>query len=611
MPVQKGGRFFFSRQEGLQNQPVLYWSETLNGRPIELLNPNELSTDGTVSLNAYKLSWDGRYLAYGLSDGGSDWQTWRVRDVDTGRDLSDSLRWTKFANAAWTEDNRGFFYSRYPESTSPLSERAIFDQAVYYHELGQSQTEDELIYHNAQHPKWLYSTMVTEDGSTLVIHINEGTERKNRIYIKDLSNPNSRVVPLLDDFDAAYDYLGNEGSKFWFRTTNNASNSRVIEIDIQNPAPENWNEIIPESSDPIQSISIIGDRFIVNYLQDAHSVVQTFDLNGRPTGGMRLEGMGTAWGFTGSRKDSETFYAYSDFITPPTIYRYDVDRDEAELFRKPFVDFDASQFEVRQVFYRSKDGTRVPMFIAHKKGLELTGDNPTLLYGYGGFNISLTPQFSVARSVWMEMGGVFALANIRGGGEYGRDWHQSGTLMQKQNVFDDFIAAGEWLIESGYTNSERLAIQGGSNGGLLTGAVLTQRPDLFGAAIVQNGVLDMMRYHEFTIGWAWASDYGTSDDPNMFRELLRYSPVHNAYPGQSYPAVMVTTADQDDRVVPAHSYKFASALQRAQAASDPVLIRIQTRAGHGMGKPTAIVIDEVADIWAFLVKQLNMKAQVF
>ena len=610
VPVHKGGRYFFSHQEGLQNQPVLYWSETLNGRPIELLNPNEFSSDGTVSLNAYKLSWDGRYLAYGLSDGGSDWQTWRVREVNTGEDLPDRLRWTKFANAAWTEDNRGFFYSRYPESTSPLSERAIFDQAVYYHKLGTSQSEDELIYHNAQNPKWLYSGAVTDDGSTLVLHIHQGTERKNRIYIKNLESSNASVVPMMDDFDAIYEYLGNEGSRFWFRTTNDASNGRVIEVDINNPSPSNWVEVIPESSDPIQSVSIINDKFIVNYLQDAHSVVQTFELNGRPAGGMRLEGMGTAWGFTGSRGDSETFYAYSDFITPPTIYKFDVARDETELFRKPFVDFDASQFEVKQIFYRSKDGTRVPMFIAHKKGIQLDGNNPTLLYGYGGFNVSLTPQFSVARSVWMEMGGVFALANIRGGGEYGRDWHLAGTKMQKQNVFDDFISAGEWLIDSGYTNSSKLAVQGGSNGGLLTGAVVTQRPDLFGAAIVQNGVLDMMRYHEFTIGWAWASDYGTSEDPEMVRELLRYSPVHNAYPGQSYPAVMVTTADHDDRVVPAHSYKFAAALQRAQASANPVLIRIQMRAGHGMGKPTSILIDEVSDIWAFLANQFDMEVRV-
>jgi len=612
LPIEKGGRYFYTLQDGLQDQPVLYWTESLNGRPIELLDPNKLSSDGTISLSTYQVSWDGRYLAYALSDGGADWRTWYVREVNTGEDLPDKLEWTKFTGVAWTPDNRGFFYGRYEQPLYGEEDSAIFNQRIFYHELGNDYYDDELIFESPQNPDWLISPIVTEDGSTLILHINQSTEEKNRIYLKDLKSPNSPVVPLLDDFDAQYIYLGNDGSRFWFKTNLNAPNGRVIEIDVEIPARSNWLEVVPERAEAIESASLVGDRIFVNYLQDARSAIEMYDLSGRALGRVDLPGLGTASGFSGEMNADETFYVYTDFTTPATIYRYDLSADESEVYRQPFVDFDPAQFEIKQVFYTSKDGTQVPMFIAHKRGIQLDGNNPTLLYGYGGFNIALTPVFSVSRTVWMEMGGVFALANLRGGGEYGQAWHEAGTKMQKQNVFDDFIAAGEWLIDNGYTNPDKLAIQGGSNGGLLTGAVLLQRPDLIGAVIVQNGVLDMLRYHKFTIGWAWASDYGTSEESaSMFRELHRYSPVHNAYPGRSYPSTLITTADHDDRVVPAHSYKFAAALQRAQGSADPILIRIQKRAGHGAGKPTSIILDEVADLWAFLVRELEMDMDRF
>jgi prolyl oligopeptidase len=605
-PIKKGGRYFYEHNDGLQNQAVLYWLSSLTDKPHLLLDPNKLSSDGTIALNMYNVSWDGRYLAYGLSDGGSDWRTWRVRNIETGKDLDDHIEWTKFPNVAWAKDSRGFFYQGYEEPSGNELEVATLNAKVMFHVVGESQSQDEVIFDSPANPEWLFTPTVSEDGTTLIIKIDRGTEKKNLVYIKSLMNPNARVEPLVGEFEAAFYYLGNSDDRFWFHTSHNASRGKVVEINASNAEPSNWSDLIPEMPQTIQSVSLVGGRFLISYLDDAKSMIRNYDLGGESRGELELPGLGSVEGFHGSQDDPETFYAFYNFNTPATIYRYNSASNESELYRQPSVDFDPNQFETKQVFYTSKDGTQIPMFISHKRGLQLDGQNPTLLNGYGGFNIARTPAFSISVLVWMEMGGVFAVANLRGGGEYGEGWHQAGTLDRKQNVFDDFIAAGEWLIDNQYTNPEKLAIQGGSNGGLLTGATLLQRPDLFGAAIVQNGVLDMLRYHLFTIGWAWASDYGTSDDPKMFHELFRYSPVHNAFRGREYPATMITTADRDDRVVPAHSYKFASALQRAQSGDEPVLIRIQTRAGHGLGKPTSIILDELSDIWAFLAHQLDM-----
>ncbi|MBI1729575.1 S9 family peptidase [Candidatus Acetothermia bacterium] len=608
IPTKLGGRYFYTRNDGLQNQDVLYWTDSLTGRPELLLDPNTLSTDGTVSLGSYIVSWDGRYMAYGLSDGGSDWRTWHIRNIDTGADLPDKLDWVKFVDVSWLPSSQGFYYGRYPETQNKL-EATNENHKIYFHKLNTAQADDQLVYERKDQPDWLMAPVVTEDGSTLLLVIYQGTENKNRVYYKDLRDPNSNVVPLLDDFDAAYQYLGNEGSKFWFDTTLNAPNRRVIMIDLAKPDKKSWAEVIPQQPETIESSSMVGKHFIINYLKDAHSFVRIFNEDGTEAGELQLPSIGTATGFSGNIDDTETFYQFTGFTTPPTVYHYDIKAAANSVFRRPNVDFDPLQFETKQIFYTSKDGTKVPMFIVYKKGIQLDGSNPTLLYGYGGFDISLTPTFSTSRTVWMEMGGVFALANIRGGGEYGEEWHLAGTKEHKQNVFDDFIAGAEWLIQNGYTNPKKLAIQGGSNGGLLMGAVLEQRPDLFRAALVQNGVLDMLRYQKFTIGRYWASDYGTVDEPNMFKVLYSYSPVHNALPGKSYPAAMVTTADHDDRVVPGHSYKFTAALQRAQAMDNPILIRIQTRAGHGAGTPTSIALDEIADLWAFLTHELGMQVK--
>ncbi len=561
-----------------------------------------------MALAGTAISRDGKLMAYGLSASGSDWSEWKVRNVETGEDLPDVIKWVKFSGASWTADGKGFFYSRYDEPKAGVSALAGVNefQKLYYHRLGTPQAEDALIYERKDQKDWGFSGDVTEDGRYLIIYVWTGTDARNRIYYKDLQAKDGAVVKLLDDFDAAYNFIDNDGPVFWFTTDKDAPRYKVIAIDTREPVRANWKTVIPEAAETLEGANVVGDMFIVSYLKDAHSQVKVHKADGSFVREVQLPGIGSASGFGGKRTDKETFYAYGSFTTPYPIYRYDLTTGQSTIFRQPKVDFDLNNYETKQVFFKSKDGTRVPMFITHKKGLKLDGTNPTLLYGYGGFNVSETPAFSVSRMVWMEMGGVFALANLRGGGEYGKDWHEAGMKLKKQNVFDDFIAAAEWLIANKYTSTPKLAIQGGSNGGLLVGAVVTQRPELFGAAIPAVGVMDMLRFHKFTIGAAWTSDYGSPENVGEFKALYAYSPLHNLKAGTKYPPTLITTADHDDRVWPGHSFKFAAAMQAAQGGAAPVLIRIETKAGHGAGKPTSKIIEEYADIWGFLVRALNM-----
>ncbi|HVR35702.1 MAG TPA: prolyl oligopeptidase family serine peptidase [Methylomirabilota bacterium] len=611
VPFREGGRYFFSKNDGLQNQSVLYTMESLDEEPRVLLDPNTLSEDGTVALRSYAVSDDGNHLAYGLSTAGSDWQEWKVRDVQTGEDLDDHLQWVKFSGASWTPDGRGFYYSRYdePEENDRLKGVNYF-QKLHYHRLGTPQSEDERVYHRPDEKEWGFDGHVTEDGAYLIISVWQGTDTRNRVFYRELGRETAEVVELLNDFDAAYSFIGNVGTRFYFRTDLDAPRGRILAIDVTRPAREEWSEIIPQTADRLQGANLVNDQLVAFYLKDARSEVKVFDRDGSPVRVVDLPGIGSAGGFRGKRHDTDTFYSFTGYTSPTTIYRYDLTTGQSTVFRRPEVDFNPDEYETRQEFYQSKDGTRVPMFITSRKGLERNGNNPTYLYGYGGFDISITPSFSVSSLVWMEMGGVLAVANLRGGGEYGEEWHQAGMKLKKQNVFDDFIAAAEWLIDKDYTRPERLAIGGGSNGGLLVGACMTQRPELFAAALPAVGVMDMLRFHKFTIGWAWTSEYGSSDRPDEFQALHAYSPLHNLKPRVRYPSTLITTADHDDRVVPAHSFKFAATLQEAHAGSNPVLIRIETKAGHGAGKPTAKIIEEAADRWAFLVRELDMKPRL-
>ena len=608
LPYRKGTRYFISRNSGLQNQSVLYTLDSLDAEPRPLLDPNTLSPDGTVALAGLRPSEDGNLLAYGLAVAGSDWNEWKVRDVRTGKDLGDHLRWVKFSGASWTRDNLGFYYSRYDEPKPGEALKGVnYYQKLYYHRVGTPQSEDPLIYERPDHKEWGFGGSVTEDGRYLVITVSQGTDPKNRVFYQELGAAGGKVVELLNELDASYNFVGNDGPLFWFLTDLKSPRGRVIGIDLRNPDRGNWRELIPESADTLQGVTVVNHQFLGHYLKDARTQVRRFTLDGQPAGSIELPGIGTAGGFDGERTDTETFFSFTSFTLPPTIYRHDLVTGQSTPFRQPKVDFDPSRYETRQVFYTSKDGTRVPMFITHRKGLLLDGTNPTYLYGYGGFNISLTPSFSVSMLVWMERGGVYAMPNLRGGGEYGEEWHRAGTKLQKQNVFDDFVAAARWLIENKYTSPSKLAIAGGSNGGLLVGACMTQHPELFRAALPAVGVMDMLRFQKFTIGWAWTSDYGSSDDPSEFRALYAYSPYHNLRPGVRYPSTLVTTADHDDRVVPAHSFKFAARLQECHHGHNPVLIRVETKAGHGAGKPTAKLIEEAADRWAFLIHELGME----
>jgi len=608
VPTRHGDRYVVDHNDGLQDQSVLYTLDRLDAEPRLLLDPNTLSKDGTIALTETVFSEDGRYMAYGLSASGSDWQVWHVRDVLTATDTEDELRWIKFSSASWTKDGRGFYYGRYDEPKEGAELEALnYDQKLYYHRLGTPQTSDRLVYARPDQREWSFEGQVSDDGRYLVITVDVGTDPKTSIFFQHLSGGSETNVPtveLLPGFQARYTFVGNEGPVFWFLTDDEAPRGRLIAIDTRKPDRSQWRELIPEQRETLERVNVVGDRFVTAYLNDAHTQVRVFALDGTPEREIELPGIGTSWGFEGERDHIETFYGYTSFGRPSTIYRYDFASGRSEVFRAPEVAFDPADFETSQVFYTSADGTRIPMFLTYKKGLVRDGQNPTYLYGYGGFNISLTPSFTVPNLVWMELGGILAVPNLRGGGEYGESWHQAGIKVHKQNVFDDFVAAAEWLIAEKYTRPQSLAIGGRSNGGLLVGAAMTQRPELFAAALPGVGVMDMMRFNQFTIGWAWESDYGSPANPDEFAALLAYSPYHNLREGTPYPATLVYTADHDDRVVPAHSFKFAAALQWAHRGNTPVLIRIDTKAGHGRGKPVAKQIEEWADLWGFLLENV-------
>ncbi|MEJ5225239.1 MAG: prolyl oligopeptidase family serine peptidase, partial [Anaerolineales bacterium] len=593
-------------------QDVLYVMDHPSDEGRVLLDPNTLSADGTAALNAWSVSEDGNWLAYAVSQSGSDWQVWRIRSVETGRDLPETLAWSKFSGAAWLPDSSGFFYGRYPQpQEGETYQQANYNQALYFHRLGTPQEEDTLAYARPDQPEWGFGAHVTDDGRYLTLNVWQGTDTRNRFFYKDLTN-DSGFVELIPNLEAAYELIGNDGPRLYFRTDLDAPRGRVIAIDLTRPEKEHWQTLIPQSGDVLEAVTLINDQFICITMHDAHEKLLRFGLDGAPLGEIALPTLGSVtYGYAstlaGKRTDREMFYLFHSFAYPMTVFRYDFQTDRSEVIFTPSINFDFSAYQTEQVFYPSKDGTRIPMFLVHKKDWQRNGQNPTLLYGYGGFNISLTPAFAIPRLAWLELGGVYAVANLRGGGEYGEAWHKAGTLHNKQNVFDDFIAAAEWLIRENITSTPKLAIEGRSNGGLLVGACMTQRPDLYGACLPAVGVMDMLRFHKFTIGWAWVSDYGSSDNPEEFQTLYTYSPYHNLRPGTRYPATLVTTGDHDDRVVPGHSFKFAARLQECQAGDAPVLIRIQTKAGHGAGKPTAILIEEWADIYAFLVKALEME----
>ncbi|MFN0122059.1 MAG: prolyl oligopeptidase family serine peptidase [Blastocatellia bacterium] len=607
-PFKRGNRYFYSCNTGLQNQSVLYTTASLADQGKLLLDPNTLSGDGTVALSGMSVSEDAKLLAYGISVSGSDWQEWRVRDVETGKDLPDTLKWVKFSGASWTKDGKGFFYNRYPEpDESKKLQAQNVAQKMYFHRLGTPQSADVVAFERPDQPEWMFDGEVTEDGRYLIISVFKGSSSGNMVFYRDLQNPEAKTSELVSGFDFQNGVIDHLDGTIYLYTTAGAPQGRLVAIDLQKPDKANWKVVIPESRDNLQAVNILNHQIVATYLHDAATQIKIFDRKGKFIRNVELPGIGTASGFGGKRADTEAFYTFTSFTDAGTVYRYDMKTGKSSVFRQAKVAFNPADYETNQVFYASKDGARVPMFIVHKKGLKLDGANPTYLYGYGGFNVSLTPAFSPGLLAWMEMGGIFAQPTLRGGGEYGEKWHKAGTKQKKQNVFDDFIAAAEYLIAGKYTSTPKLAIGGGSNGGLLVGACMTQRPELFGAALPAVGVMDMLRFHKFTIGWAWVSDYGSADNAAEFPALYDYSPYHRLQDGVKYPATMVTTADHDDRVVPAHSFKFAARLQAAHGGETPVLIRIETKAGHGAGKPTSKQIEELADRWGFLVRALKMQ----
>lgn len=604
-PFTRGEWTYFYKNDGLQNQSVLY-RQLGDGEPEIFLDPNTFSADGTTSLGGISFTKDGSLCAYQISEGGSDWRKVIIMNTADKSQLGDTLYDVKFSGLSW-KGNEGFYYSSYdkPKEGSDLS-GITQHHKLFFHRLGEDQKNDQLIFGGAETPRRYISGGVSEDERFLIISAAISTYG-NELYIQDLSKPNSPIVNIVDNFDGAHEFIHSEGDMLYFETNLNAPNRKLVSVNVANPVPENWMDVIPETENPL-NINTGGGYLFATYLKDATSLVQQYDLQGNKIRDIELPGLGSAGGFGALWDEKELYYSFTNYVYPPTIFKMDIASGASELYKKSEVQFDPEQFESKQVFYTSKDGTKIPMIITHKKGIELNGENPTMLYGYGGFNVSLTPYFSTSLILWLENGGVYAVPNLRGGGEYGKKWHEAGTKMQKQNVFDDFIAAAEYLIAQKYTNSKKLGISGGSNGGLLVGAVMTQRPDLMAVALPAVGVMDMLRYNKFTAGAGWAFDYGTAEDSEeMFKYLLGYSPVHNTKSGTCYPATMVTTADHDDRVVPAHSFKYAAALQRDQACANPTIIRINVNAGHGAGMPTSMIIEEQVDKWAFSFWNMGIK----
>jgi prolyl oligopeptidase len=601
-PFKKGDYYFMYKNDGVQNQSVLYILKNLNDEPKVLIDPNKFSNEGTSALSNFDVSNNGKYAAFSVSKAGSDWKEYYVMELPSGKILNDTLRWIKFSGAAWLGD--GFFYTRYdePKKEAAFSGKNEFAK-VYYHRVGTTQSEDFLVYGDDKNPLNSFYAGTTDDENYVYMSETVSTSG-NALYMKKSNDKN--FIKIADGFEYDYDVIDNNNDLLLVLTNDNAPKGRLIAIDTKNPQRKNWKDIIPQKDDVLESVSICNNMLVVKYMKDVQSRLEVYDLNGNFKHEIKLPGVGIVGSFSAKRNEPLAFFSFSTFTAPTSIYKYDIEKNEVSLYKKPEIKFNSDEYETKQIFYTSKDGTKVPMFITHKKGLKLDGNNPTLLYGYGGFNISVTPAFSVSRAVFMEQGGIYAVANIRGGGEYGKEWHKAGTQLQKQNVFDDFIAAAEYLIKEKYTSSEKLAIEGRSNGGLLIGAVMTQRPDLFKVALPGVGVLDMLRYHKFTIGYAWATDYGTSDEEVHFKNLIKYSPLHNLKEGVAYPATMITTGDHDDRVVPAHSFKFAATLQEKHKGKNPVLIRIDVNAGHGAGKPTSKQIEESADVLSFMLYNFGM-----
>jgi prolyl oligopeptidase len=604
-PFKEGGKYFFFKNDGLQNQSVLFMQESLDAEAQELLDPNRLSEDGTKALSNLSVSDDGKLLAYAVSTGGSDWQEIFVKNIETGEETDDHIKHVKFSGIQWYKD--GFFYSRYPdpEENQELSQANQF-QKVYYHKIGTKQSDDILIHENPKQPNYMYGVGISEDEKYIFLSESESTSG-NALYFSEMDLNNLNFKAIQTGFDSDFGPIDHINGKLYIRTNADAPKYRLIAVDPNNPGKENWTEIIPEAEEVLRSCTVGADKLIAHYMHDAHSLVKMLDLEGANAEKFELPGIGSMGGFSAKKGENTAFYSFSSYTIPTVVYKYDFETGDSEIYRQPDIKgIDFENYTTEQVFYESKDGTKIPMFITHKKDVEKTGDNPTLLYGYGGFNISLTPNFSITRMIWLENGGVYAVANLRGGGEYGEKWHKAGTLENKQNVFDDFIAAAEYLIDDKYTNSDKLAIEGGSNGGLLVGAVSNQRPELFEVAIPHVGVMDMLRYQHFTIGRAWRSDYGLSEDSAMFKHLYKYSPLHNISEDAEYPAVLVITADHDDRVVPAHSFKYIATLQEKYTGDNPVMIRIETKAGHGAGKPVSKRIEEAADIFSFIYRNMDV-----
>ncbi|NNM16467.1 MAG: S9 family peptidase [Bacteroidia bacterium] len=606
-PWKDGDHYFYFLNNGVQNQSVLYYSKSLSEDAKVFIDPNKFSDDGTISLTSISVSNDGKFMGYGISKGGSDWNEYFIKDIETNTLLKDHLKWIKFSGMAW--EGNGFYYNKYPEPAEGTKLSAENESMqIYYHKVGDDQANDRLIYEDKEHPKRYFGASVSDDERFLIISGGESTSG-NDVQIRDLNSPSDELVRIVSGFDSDFNFIGNVGNDLYFSTNNGASKKRIIKIDFANPKKENWKDVIAESDDLLQSVRMVGGKFVTVYLKDASSRIKVFNKDGQFENDVKLPGIGTAGLGRTNKTDTEVFFSHRSFTSPSAIYRYDLASKVSSEYLKPELAYNPDDYTTKQVFYKSKDGTKIPMFITHKKGIELDGNNPTLLYGYGGFDISITPSYRTENIIFLEQGGIYASANMRGGGEYGIEWHDAGTKLQKQNVFDDFIAGAEYLIANKYTNSSKLAISGRSNGGLLVGACMTQRPDLYRVALPAVGVMDMLRFHKFTIGWAWTGDYGSSDNEDEFKALYAYSPLHNIKKGVSYPATMVTTADHDDRVVPAHSFKFISELQDKHEGDLPVLIRIDVKAGHGAGKPTSMKIAESADIFAFVFHHLGMKYQ--